>query len=320
MLCERDSYIMYQNLSVLDYDVRKEVKAKFPNNITNEPEMSEFDSAFLCGLIEKYRPQKVLEVGVAAGGTTAIILQKLAKCGLSASMFSCDLNELFYQNIKINGKEVETGFLAQSFIEKSNVKHVFYRGNYLPAYLDSIGKNIDFVVLDTVHFLPGEILDFLAVLPYLSKNAIVVLHDIRFNLNNARSSDGMATNALFASVVADKILNFGYEKSDVSKCPNIGAFIVNEDTRKYILNVFQSLYLPWYYEIDNNQRNIYLGIYKRHYEKELVDVFTDAVEAQNRLISTKSTLVRTTFRLIRNGNPFFAGAYNVYRKIKNCIV
>lgn len=31
------------------------------------PEMSESESAFLCGLIKKFRPDRIVEVGVAGG-------------------------------------------------------------------------------------------------------------------------------------------------------------------------------------------------------------------------------------------------------------
>ena len=40
-----------------------------------EPEMSEFESGFLCGILKDYKPKKIVEVGVAGGATTAIILE-----------------------------------------------------------------------------------------------------------------------------------------------------------------------------------------------------------------------------------------------------
>ena len=47
----------------------------------SEPEMSEFESAFVCGLIKEKRPKKILEIGVAGGGTTAIVMQCLNDLG-----------------------------------------------------------------------------------------------------------------------------------------------------------------------------------------------------------------------------------------------
>ena len=58
--------------------------------------MSEFESAFLCGLIKKYEPKKILEVGIAEGGTTAIILNCLESIGQEYKMYSVDVSEKCY--------------------------------------------------------------------------------------------------------------------------------------------------------------------------------------------------------------------------------
>ena len=59
---------------VLDFEPRKKILPKLPI-VPNEPEMTEFESAFLCGVLNKFKPKKILEVGVAADGTTAVIMQ-----------------------------------------------------------------------------------------------------------------------------------------------------------------------------------------------------------------------------------------------------
>lgn len=45
-------------------------------------EMTEEGLAFLCGLIRVNRPHKIVEIGVAAGGTTAVIMNCIAMLGL----------------------------------------------------------------------------------------------------------------------------------------------------------------------------------------------------------------------------------------------
>ena len=65
-----------------------------------EPEMTEYESAVLCGVIVEKKPKKILEVGVAAGGTTAIIMQCLEDFEISSSVISCDLNKKYYRNNK----------------------------------------------------------------------------------------------------------------------------------------------------------------------------------------------------------------------------
>ena len=44
--------------------------------------------------------------------------------------------------------------------------------------MENISNNIDMVFIDSAHFEPGEILDFLIVLPFLKEGAIVGFHDI----------------------------------------------------------------------------------------------------------------------------------------------
>ncbi len=47
------------NEIALDFDTRRKLQSKFPPNFW-ECEMSDFDSAFLCGLLRKFKPKKLL--------------------------------------------------------------------------------------------------------------------------------------------------------------------------------------------------------------------------------------------------------------------
>jgi len=155
-----------------DYEPRRKILPQLPQYVNplgyREPEMNEFESAFLCGSLKKFRPKKILEVGVAGGATTAIILQALEDLGEPYEMHSVDVAEKFYSD---NSKP--SGFLATLAKEKIFGKlrgtHEFHLGKVLPQVIDEIGGGIDFVVLDTVHKLPGEVLDLLAMLPYLGR-------------------------------------------------------------------------------------------------------------------------------------------------------
>lgn len=81
----------------LMWEPRKEALGKI-TRVANEPKMSEFESAFVCGIIKEIRPRKILEVGVAAGGTTSIILQCLADLNMGdCEFYSADLNEKYYR-------------------------------------------------------------------------------------------------------------------------------------------------------------------------------------------------------------------------------
>ena len=98
----------------LDFEPRRKIFSKLctcPNpNTRREPEMSEFDLAFLCGLLKIFRPKKILEVGVAGGATTAIILQTLEDIGEPYEMHSVDIAEKYHLDKSMN---TETGFLLK---------------------------------------------------------------------------------------------------------------------------------------------------------------------------------------------------------------
>lgn len=56
--------------------------------------------------------------------------------------------------------------------------------------------------MDTVHYLPGEVLDFPVLLPFLSMDAFVVLHDVAMGQYIARNA--VATQVLLDSVTGKK--------------------------------------------------------------------------------------------------------------------
>lgn len=255
----------------LFYDPRVEV---CKNTAVNEwVEMSEFESAFLCGLLRERRPRKVLEVGVAGGGTTAIMLQclDLLMENEACEMYSVDLSKNFY---RVPSKP--TGFVASEIKTriKPSIKHTFLLGDILPSWLDSIGNGIDFVVLDTMHILPGELLDFLAALPYLAPDACVVLHDIAASHLWGDSST-YATQLLLDVVTAEKILMMDQDRA--YHYPNIGAFIINEDTRRYVKDCFHALTLPWSYLPTDEQILKYRKCFGAHYDSEALQLYDTVV-------------------------------------------
>lgn len=283
-LFEKDLIIMkslFSDRNLLYYAPRQVVSEKivFPSN---EPEMTEFDSAFLCGLIREKKPRKILEIGIAAGGTTAIILECLSQLGMdeTTELYSIDCRELFYR-----GVGEKSGYLAEEYKEVSNWhgKHKVYLGKYFPEVADEIGNDIDFVVLDTTHRLPGEFLDFLAVFPYLKPHTCVVVHDIC--LNHIEIPTQIATQLLMDTVVGDKYLvqdsdrEFGY--------PNIGAFDINNDTAKYIADVFNALIVTWDYLPEKSMYELYLQFFEKHYASDLMKLAGTAYELQSRTVSDK---------------------------------
>ena len=235
----------------------------------SEPEMTEFESAFLCGMIRERKPTKIVEVGVAGGATTAIILKCIEDLGLTSDteVFSVDILEQFYRG---NGER--TGYLADHIIESGEGKfrHSFFLGKPLPEVIDIIGDSIDFVILDTVHALPGEMLDFLTIFPYLRNGACIVLHDIANN-HYGRHSNAFATQILLNSVIAERYVM--KDQSRLYKYPNIGAFVLTDNTEMSIPSIFGNLLVSWSYKLPDDMYQVYYNHFTGLYGEEYAEFF-----------------------------------------------
>ena len=126
----------------LDFEPRKKIFSTLPA-FPGEPEMSEFESAFLCGALKKFRPKKILEVGVAGGATTAIILQALENLGAPYEMHSVDIAK---KCPLVGYTTNDAGYVATLAKEKIfgelRGTHEFHLGKVLPQVIDEIGGKL----------------------------------------------------------------------------------------------------------------------------------------------------------------------------------
>lgn len=242
-------------------------------------EMSDDDHAFLCGIIKEIRPEKIVEIGVAEGGTTAVIMESLFLLGMESRVYSVDLNRELYCN-----REKETGYVWKEVCNDIPGKSMqeFKLGETIAGCIDEISNEIDLAIIDTTHILPGEILDFLCILPYLKRNATVLLHDISLNWIRCfsddtnlllRARDSIATKVLYTVVTADKW--FYFDKQPF----NIAAFTINDDTVKYIGDCFQALSLTWGYMPSEEMLFGYRRIFLRYYNEQCMEFFDTAIKA-----------------------------------------
>ena len=146
-----------------DTYIYEEIKQKIIENDCSSMWVNERE--FLNGIIRKIRPKKILEIGVNNGGSSVVILNVIRD--YNAKLYSIDLNS-----------EQKVGRCVRDFFPHFLNKWKLFKGNIAIEYLENIGNNIDLAFIDSAHFEPGEIMDFLMILPFLKENAIVIFHDI----------------------------------------------------------------------------------------------------------------------------------------------
>lgn len=239
------------------------------------PEMSKWESSFLSGLLKMYRPKKIVELGVAEGATTCIIMNTLRILGESAEVHSVDLNEsLYYDSTKYTGYQYVQACEAGCV---DNCNHQFHIGKYLPEMIDEIGEGIDFIILDTVHKAPGELMDLLVCLPYLSPNAVICFHDTLYCYGYDTGDRARHINMLCFNVLRGiKYMNL--DKKENSDYESIGAIEINEETMKGVEDLFMLFCFPWFYLPSDKEIQIYQKKYMQLYGKYYAELFAQYVE------------------------------------------
>ena len=79
-------------------------------------------------------------------------------------LYSCDLETKDYMD-----NSLEIGYIVKDFLPNLIDKWKLFTGNTTLAFIEQIGGEIDFVVIDTAHVMPGEVLTLIEILPFLKK-------------------------------------------------------------------------------------------------------------------------------------------------------
>ena len=290
-------------------------KACFLNKgITFRPDMKDGDMNpneryFISSLIRYYEPEHILEIGVGDGFGSANILNTIQ--GTAATLTSIDINEYF--NHPYRG-EIRVGAYALKHYDTSKQWERCFRGD--PAeVIESFNKKFDFVVLDTAHLHPVETLNFLSVFPFLSEDAIIVVHDIMVYLDRLHYAgvlEGFATRILTSVLCAEKYV------PDFVGCggyTNILAMRLSKDTKKYLYNLFDSLYIPW--EMFPDSLSAVGRIIDKYYEYDLREIFWKAVEINIELSCThKKDSIEYFGAIIQEESPIIYGAGEGFCKMR----
>lgn len=205
-----------------------------------ESEMNDNQRRFINGLIQFYQPEKILELGVSAGGGTVTLLNAMQEID-DAELYSIDNAIQVYRK-----PEMEVGYYAiEKYSDLLDKKWHLLRGEDPAVVMEEINEKFDFCVIDTCHLHPVETMNFISILPWLKDGAIVIMHDTtvfewRRDFTFLRM---LAPRLLLSAVCAEKYIP-DLPSWDMT-VSNIAAWQINPDTRRYCQNLFDSLYLPW---------------------------------------------------------------------------
>lgn len=138
------------------------------------------DGLFLLSLIEQAAPRHILELGVASGTATLMILKYLAATDSTATLTSVDVLEHYFDDPS----------RALGFLVSENLRPLPSQWRLLAPFAASDfvdapalqgqeqARRYDFVLIDAHHGHPWPTLDALCLLPFAAPRSWVALHDV----------------------------------------------------------------------------------------------------------------------------------------------
>ena len=267
------------NKNILNFDysnyerniITEEMFQKSGWNLTNE------EIYFINGIIRKFKPKKCLEIGVGKGDISILILNAIKDIPKS-SLVSIDINtKLIEDHSKIIGYKVSKYFPNLS---KNNWQ--LYTGEMPHKFLEKLNLKYDFVILDTSHTTPGEILNIIEIMPFLEENSIIIFLNLITHMKKSYIKDmdkfeikKTPTSIFLMSTIAGKKI-IKYDEKKLME--NIGVIFLEKNQEKFYENYFLLLICLWENMLSDEEIYQMRLFIEKYYKKEkLINIFENAI-------------------------------------------
>ena len=248
---------------------------------------------FINGIIRKFKPKKCLEIGVARGGSSIIILNALK-----------DINDSFLVSLDLKNRHFNyyVGENVKKYFPElaRNNKWQLYTGEQPHKFLEKLNLKFDFLFLDTVHFTPGELINIIEAIPFLEENAIIILHDIMLHLPTINDYYKPREVKFHPSQIFLMTSLPGYKviiEDEKKGSENIGAVFLNSNNENDYLNYFLLLLTPWEYMPSNTQIKELRAFISKYYKKKIfLHLFNRAVEENIIYINNFKRVYKNAFK------------------------
>ncbi len=228
------------------------------------------DSAFLAGLIAAVEPQRLLEIGVASGWSSAVILRTLeATENQAAALRSIDLLPHYYLD-----KSKLTGQVVRDLVPDLVSRYSLHTGRLAFEVTPELEPS-DFVFIDADHLHPWAVLDLVSVLPFVATGSWIAMHDINLCRIPRHAHRNRGPFYLFGSWPDRRLA------SSVA-LPMIGAVLLEQAPRRYLDHIIELLATPWEASIPLEIKDRIESFVRAHFGATVADRFVDACAAGSR--------------------------------------
>lgn len=232
--------------------------------------ISEYDVRFLSGLVNFARPRTLVEIGVASGWSSAVILNRLKQTHGSDSfqLNAIDLFEDFYLDAKY-----KTGHAVTELVPDLKSNYNLLTGRIAPDAMADVGK-VDFSFIDAHHYHPWTTLDFLAVLPFMEKGRWVAFHDINLCTIERHKHTNRGPFYMFHLWQDTKL-------QSTQNPSMIGAVLLERQPHQYLRDILEILHTPWELSLEESDLQSFSNFVGIHFGDKWKAQFDNLFEMRN---------------------------------------
>jgi cephalosporin hydroxylase len=199
------------------------------------------DAHFLHNLVLELQPSVVVELGVASGCSSVVLLEALAQVSQNISSEGIWLHSFDVMDHCYFDPSRPVGAAVAQLAPHLLAHWRLTIGDALQARQQLAGIDVPMAFIDANHLHPWATADLLALLPVLARGAWVALHDIRLPLLHLPKSNGHGPMHLFG--------HWPGEKRSGGTNDNIGAIRLPSNNRDVITILHEVLQNAWEAEL-----------------------------------------------------------------------
>jgi predicted O-methyltransferase YrrM len=236
--------------------------------------ISELDQPLLLGLCTQLRPKKIVEIGVASGWSGALFVEALEHNGGTGEYVGVDLSPDYYLD-----PSRKTGSAISELFPATQVSVRLLLGKLAIEVVDEIGRGIDLAFVDGNHMHPWAMLDFLTLLPLLSKDSWVLFHDLHLSTIERHKNRNRGPEYVFESWPYGKI-------HSSQRPPMIGAVALPPVVDEMLLSIlWDTTHTPWEVKVNPDMLESIAVALGKEYGSDWGNRFSTAFIRMNQEVS-----------------------------------
>ena len=228
--------------------------------------ISEYDSRFLAGLVSFANPRNVVEIGVASGWSSAVLLKALDTVEGDSAVTGIDLSPTYYLD-----SSIPTGRAVEETVPDLARNYRLLTGQLAVDVMPEVG-NVDFAFIDGHHMHPWATVDILSVLPFIGRGRWVALHDLNLCTVERHKHMNRGPFYLFYMWPDQKI-------HSTQQPTMIGAVAIEREPVHYLPSLLEILYTPWEVDVDPEALSRLATHIGKHFGDGWARKFADAFDS-----------------------------------------